>query len=144
MAKKDWEERISDLLNEMVEYHAITAASEEVSISGQFKEHLITFLHSQLSDTKEEILLRRPYYDEEKHEYIFRLQDLDSYLKRQKFIHYKTRTDISARLRELGAESITIRLKNKPSVRAWRVDELEPHDEVIVDAAEFKEEDTPF
>ena len=144
MAKKDWEERIADLLNEMVEYHAITAASEEVSISGQFKEHLITFLHSQLSDTKEEILLRRPYYDEEKHEYIFRLQDLDSYLKRQKFIHYKTRTDISARLRELGAESITIRLKNKPSVRAWRVDELEPHDEVIVDAAEFKEEDTTF
>ena len=69
---------------------------------------------------------------------------MDSYLKRQKFIHYKTRTDISARLRELGAESITIRLKNKPSVRAWRVDELEPHDEVIVDAAEFKEEDTPF
>lgn len=144
MARKDWEANIADLLSEMVEYHAITAVSEEVSISGQFKEYLISFLQSQLSEVKEEILLRRPYYDEEKQQYTFRLMDLDAYLKRNKFSHYKTRTDISARLRELGAESITIRLKNKASVRAWRIDELDPDESVALDAASFEEEDVPF
>ncbi|HBT08103.1 MAG TPA: hypothetical protein DEB18_00260, partial [Leeuwenhoekiella sp.] len=44
MARKDWEANIADLLSEMVEYHAITSVSEEVSISGQFKEYLISFL----------------------------------------------------------------------------------------------------
>jgi len=126
----------------MVEYQQIQTVSPEVSLRGQFNEHLRDFLHSQQSENKEEILLRRPYYDEERKEYVFRLKDLDAHFKRAKFIAYKSLTSISARLRELGGESAQLKLKDNRNIRVWKIPEEDSDTEIT--AAEFKEEEVPF
>lgn len=142
VSRRTWQTTLTELLSQMVEYQQIQAVSPEVSLRGQFNEHLRDFLHSQQSENKEEILLRRPFYDEERKEYVFRLKDLDAHFKRAKFIAYKSLTSISARLRELGGESAQLKLKDNRNIRVWKIPEEDSDTEIT--AAEFKEEEVPF
>jgi hypothetical protein len=62
-----WESRISTLLTEMRDNEsAIIEVAQDASISGQFYDYLEEFCrHLQQAQDKEEILLRRPWTDEE-------------------------------------------------------------------------------
>jgi len=121
VSKVIWENRIGALMNEMRSNEsAIMEVAEDASISGQFQDYLEEFCqHMQQAKDKEEILLRRPWTDEEEALTYFRLKDLDNYLKRNKFFEYKTHK-IAQRLRDLGGQSTVMRIKGR-LVRVWSV-----------------------
>ena len=87
VAKQQWESRISTLMSEMRDNEsAIMEVAQDASISGQFYDYLEEFCsHLQQAQDKEEILLRRPWTDEEEEVTYFRLKDFESYLKKNKF-----------------------------------------------------------
>ena len=66
-AKQQWEGRISSLLTEMRENEsAIMEVAVDASVSGQFYDYLEEFCRFlQQAQDKEEILLRRPWTDED-------------------------------------------------------------------------------
>jgi hypothetical protein len=68
---------------------------------------------------KEEILLRRPWTDEETGRTYFRLKDFESFLKRNKFLDYRSNR-IAQRLRDIGGESQRFRIKGR-IVRCWSI-----------------------
>jgi hypothetical protein len=74
--KASWESRINQLLTEMSDTDgSIVEVSQDASISGQFYDLLEEFCNDmQKAETKEEILLRRPYTDEEENRTYFRLK----------------------------------------------------------------------
>ena len=143
--KKDfWETRINGLLNEMSETEgSIIEVSEDVSITGQFNEHLEDFCTGhQAAEEREQILLKRPWTDEERSETYFRIKDLESYLVKVNFKHFKTH-QIAQRLRDLNgaASRLTIQAKQ---VRLWRIPAFDKNN-AAVDAPKFtSEEDIPF
>ena len=60
----------------------VMEASEDSSIDGAFYDYLEDFCRNmQTAADKEEILLRRPWTDEEKKQTFFRLRDLENFLK---------------------------------------------------------------
>jgi hypothetical protein len=87
-------------------------------VSGQFYDLLEEFCTSyQQATTKEEILLRRPFTDEEEEKTYFRLKDFEAFLRKNKFFEYKSHR-IAQRLRDINGDSTTIKIKSK-SVRVW-------------------------
>ena len=110
-----WENRIGALMQEMKENEsAIIDVSQDASVSGQFYDHLEEFCQSmQQAEDKEEILLKRPWTDEDEKMTYFRLKDFDAHLKRNKFFEYKSHK-IAQRLRDKGGESLQIRIKRTP------------------------------
>ena len=66
--KEQWEARIGALLTEMKENEsAIVEVAQDASISGQFYDYLEEFCtYLQTAQDREEILLRKPWTDEEK------------------------------------------------------------------------------
>tara|TARA_R100000805_G_C3623663_1_gene129753 strand:+ start:847 stop:2385 length:1539 start_codon:yes stop_codon:yes gene_type:complete len=121
VSKQVWEGRIGGLMNEMRDNEsAIIDVAEDASINGQFYDYLEEFCaHMQKANDKEEILLKRPWTDEETGTTLFRLKDFEAYLKRNKFFEYKTHK-IAQRLRDLGGQSRLLRIKERP-VRVWEV-----------------------
>ena len=99
---------------------AIIDVAEDASISGQFYDYLEEFCaHMQKANDKEEILLKKPWTDEETGTTLFRLKDFEAFLKRNKFFEYKTHK-IAQRLRDLGGQSRLLRIKERP-VRVWEI-----------------------
>ncbi len=125
VGKPIWEGRIGSLLTEMKDNEsAIIEVAEDASISGQFYDYLEEFcVHLQKANDKEEILLKRPWTDEEVGITMFRLKDFESFLKRNKFFEYKSHK-IAQRLRDKGGESKVIRIKGRP-VRVWEIPSFE-------------------
>ena len=121
VSKQVWEGRIGGLLNEMKDNEsAIIEVAEDASISGQFYDYLEEFcVHLQTANDKEEILLRRPWTDEEEGVTIFRLKDFEAFLKRNKFFEYKAHK-IAQRLRDMGGNSRQMKIKGRP-VRVWAI-----------------------
>lgn len=119
--KIDWEARIAGLLNEMKEDEtAVIEVAQDASTSGQFYDFLDEFCHhQQKAEDKEEILLRRPWADEDKNLTYFRLKDFEAHLRKNKFFEYKSHK-IAQRLRDINGESVTLRIKNRV-VRVWAV-----------------------
>jgi hypothetical protein len=128
VSKIVWENRISGLMNEMKDNEsAIMEVAEDASISGQFYDYLEEFCaHMQKAADKEEILLKRPWTDEEEGLTYFRLKDFESYLKRNKFFEYKTHK-MAQRLRDRGGESKLLKIKGRP-VRVWTIPSFESGD----------------
>ena len=131
-----WENRIGALMQEMKENEsAIIDVSQDASVSGQFYDHLEEFCQSmQQAEDKEEILLKRPWTDEDEKMTYFRLKDFDAHLKRNKFFEYKSHK-IAQRLRDKGGESLQIRIKGRP-VRVWKIPSFDAV-EVELSAPEF-------
>ena len=74
LPKRGWEGRINQLMKEMSETDgAIIEVSQDASITGQFYEFLEEFCsNSQRAEDREEILLRRPWVDDDSDSIFFR------------------------------------------------------------------------
>ena len=121
VSKIAWENRIGALMQEMKDNEsAIIEVAQDASITGQFYDYLEDFCrHMQQAQDKEEILLKRPWTDEEQQKTYFRLKDFDAFLKRNKFFEYKSHK-IAQRLRDMGGESMQLKIKGR-SIRVWQI-----------------------
>ena len=121
VAKQQWEGRISALLTEMRENEsAIMEVAVDASISGQFYDYLEEFCRFlQQAQDKEEILLRRPWTDEDAMVTYFRLKDFENFLKKNKFFEYKSHR-IAQRLRDINGDSTVLKIKGR-AVRVWQI-----------------------
>jgi len=143
VAKQQWEGRISKLLSDMKENEsAIIEVSEDASISGQFYDFMEEFCsHMQQAKDKEEILLRRPWTDEDARVTYFRLKDFENFLKKNKFFEYKSHK-IAQRLRDINGESMLLRIKGRP-VRVWMIPAFEGGD-IEFTTPKFTPKESPF
>lgn len=120
LRKTDWENMLNALLKEMVETEQIAEASEDTSLTGRFMDLLEEFTtHMQQAMDRDEIIMGRPWTDDEESKTYFRMKDLESHLKRNNFIGL-TAPKIAARIRDLGGEPISLFLKGR-TVRCWRI-----------------------
>ena len=128
VANQQWESRISTLLTEMRDNEsAIIEVAQDASISGQFYDYLEEFArHQQQAQDKEEILLRRPWTDEEQEKTFFRLKDFEGFLRKNKFFEYKSHK-IAQRLRDINGESVVLKIKGR-AVRVWQIPSFESAD----------------
>ena len=119
VSRQQWEARINFLLEEMANTEgSIVEVSQDASVQGQFYDYLEDFCTTyQNATSKEEILLRRPFVDEEENKTYFRLKDFEAFLRKNKFFEYKSHR-IAQRLRDINGESVTVKIKGK-SVRVW-------------------------
>ena len=120
LRKQDWESMLNALLREMVELEQVQEASEDTSITWIFSDLLEEFTtHMQQAMDREEILMGRPWTDEDEAKVYFRMKDLENHLRRNNFSGLTT-PKIAQRLRDMGGEPISLFLKNR-STRAWRM-----------------------
>jgi len=144
LTKPVWETRISSLMKEMRETESsIIEVAKDASTDGIFYDYLEEFTsHKQQARDREEILLRKPWTDDEKDRTYFRLKDLMEFLKRNKFFDYKTH-QVAQRLRDIGGQSTTINVKNR-TVRVYEIPAFDKMN-VKIDAPDFKSEhEVPF
>jgi len=144
VAKNQWEGRISALMNEMRDNEsAIIEVAQDASISGQFYDYLEEFCrHLQQAQDKEEILLRRPWTDEEQGTTYFRLKDFENFLKKNKFFEYKAHK-MAQRLRDINGESVTLKIKGR-SVRVWQIPSFDNVDVEIEPPKFGSQQEAPF
>ena len=144
MQKAVWETRINTLLVEMSETEgSIIEVSRDVSVNGIFMDHLEEFCTGhQAAEEKEQILLKRPWTDEDVEETYFRLKDLEAHLVKANFKHYKTH-QIAQRLREMNGEAAQIKIATK-NVRLWKIPAFKINRVVVAEPHFTSEEDIPF
>jgi hypothetical protein len=143
-AKQSWESRINHLLQEMSEQDgAIIPVSQDASVQGQFYEYLEEFCTvMQQAENREEILLRKPYTDDDEERTYFRLKDFESYLRKNKFFEYKSHK-IAQRLRDINGDSTSIKIKGK-AVRVWVIPAFGTH-HIEIKARDFgQDNEAPF
>jgi hypothetical protein len=142
-AKPVWESRISTLLTEMKDNEsAIIEVAMDASTSGQFYDYLEEFCRFlQQAQDKEEILLRRPWTDEEENITYFRLRDFEAHLRKNKFFEYKSHK-IAQRLRDINGESVVLKIKGR-AVRVWAIPSFESAD-MDISVPKFSQGEAPF
>ena len=143
MKRQNWEGRVGGLLTEMKENDgAIIEVSQDVTSSGQFYDYLEEFCtNMQQAQDKEEILLRRPWSDEENALTFFRLKDFEDYLKKNKFFEFR-RNKIGKHLRDIQGENTVMKIKGK-AVRVWKIPSFDNSD-VQINIPSFKPKESPF
>lgn len=127
--KRDvWENAMNRLLKEMTETEgAVIDASQDSSITGQFYDLLEDFCTAmQQAESREEILLKRPFTDEETSTTMFRLKDFQAYLNKNKFNEYKPHK-IAQRMRDIKGSPTSIFVKGK-AVRIWEIPSFKTFD----------------
>jgi hypothetical protein len=141
-SKQSWETRINSLLQTMSETEgAIIEVSADASNTGQLYDYLEEWCTSmQKAATKEEILLRRPFTDEDGRTY-FRLKDFEAYLKKHRFTEFRS-YKLAQRLRDRNGESVVLRLRDR-SVRVWSIPSFDVLHEPI-EAPSFQRSSEPF
>lgn len=116
LKQKVWDAMLHEKLGEAEMMPAPLDAGPE----GQFLAHLETFCSSRVTaNTLDEILLGKPYVDEEKGRTFFRSPDLLRYLKQQHFQQF-TERQIWAILKRHGCSHHQFMLKGK-CVTAWGI-----------------------
>jgi len=142
LVKAAWEAKINALLQDMLTTDgSIIEVSQDASITGQFYDHLEDFCcGKQQASERDEILLRRPYTDEDERRTYFRLKDFESYLKKNKFFEFKSHK-IAQRLRDLNGRAVSIKIKGK-AVRVWWVPSFDAADNISPPPVSTKE--VPF
>jgi hypothetical protein len=142
LRKQDWENMLNALLKEMVETEQITEASEDTSVTGKFNDLLEEFAaHMQQAMARDEILMGRPWTDDEEAKTYFRIKDLEAHLKRNNFVGLSA-PKMAQRLRDMGGEPISLYLKNR-TVRCWRIPKFEKQDAPF-DTHTQRTEGSPF
>jgi hypothetical protein len=141
--KQAWETMMNILLSQMLDTEgAVITTSEDTSLRGQFYDMLEEFsTHMQSAMDKEEILLRRPWTDEEEGRTYFRLKDFEAFLKRNKFFEYRS-NKIAQRLRDIDGRSEQFRIKGR-TVRCWSIPSFAKIEEEFESRFD-DEEDLPF
>ena len=120
LRKQDWEQVLNSLLREMVELEQIQEASEDTTLTGRFTALLEEFTtHIQQAMDRDEILLGRPWVDEEDQRVYFRIKDLEDHLTRNNFKGLSA-PKMAQRLRDLGGEPLPLFLKGR-TTRVWRM-----------------------
>ena len=144
VAKNQWEGRISALMTEMKDNEsAIVEVAVDASTSGQFYDYLEEFCrHLQQATDKEEILLRRPWTDEDTNITYFRLRDFEGFLKKNKFFEYKSHK-IAQRLRDISGTSVVLKIKNR-AVRVWSIPAFDLADIDLTPPDFGQQEEAPF
>ena len=142
ITRQAWEAQMNSLLGQMVDTEgAVISTSADTSLSGQFYDMLEEFsTHMQSAMDREEILLRRPWTDEETGRTYFRLKDFEAFLKRNKFFDYRS-NKIAQRLRDIDGKAEQFRIKGH-MVRCWSIPAYTKIDEEF--SSRFDEEDIPF
>jgi len=127
LRKQDWENMLNAMLKEMVETEQIAEASEDTSLTGRFMDLLEEFTtHMQQALDRDEIIMGRPWVDDDEAKTYFRMKDLESHLKRNNFVGL-TAPKIAARIRDLGGEPISLFLKGR-TIRCWRIPNFSKQD----------------
>jgi len=127
LRKQDWEQMLNALLREMIETEQITVASEDTSLTGRFMDLLEEFTtHMQNAMDREEIIMGRPWTDDDEAMTYFRIKDLESHLKRNNFVGLSA-PKMAQRLRDMQGEPISLFLKGR-TVRCWRIPRFEKQD----------------
>lgn len=120
LRKPDWEQLLNALLKEMVETEQITEASEDTSITGRFTDLLEEFTtHMQQALDREEVMMGRPWRDDDEGKTYFRMKDLEAHLKRNNFMGLSA-PKMAHRLRDIGGEPISMFIKGR-TIRCWRI-----------------------
>ena len=134
---------MNNLLGQMVGTEgAVISTSDDTSLRGQFYDMLEEFsTHMQSAMDREEILLRRPWTDEEEGRTYFRLKDFEAFLKRNKFFDYRS-NKIAQRLRDIDGKAEQFRIKGR-TVRCWSIPAFAKINEEF-DSRFDDEEDIPF
>ena len=118
-----WQQLIQDLLEDT----NTIDAPPEAGTTGQFLDLLKDFCTSiGQAETKEEILLRRPFTENGKT--YFKLEDLEKYLRQNDFKKLG-RNKIFSILRNQGAHPIKIRIENQQH-RVWIIKEFEKEPDI--------------
>jgi hypothetical protein len=142
LRKQDWENLLNALLKEMVETEQITEASEDTSVTGKFNDLLEEFAaHMQQAMARDELLMGRPWTDDEEAKTYFRMKDLEAHLKRNNFVGLSS-PKMAQRLRDMGGEPISLFLKNR-TVRCWRIPKFDKQDAPF-DTHTTRTEGSPF
>ena len=127
LRKQDWEQLLNALLKEMVETQAITEASEDTSITGRFTDLLEEFTtHMQQALDREEVIMGRPWRDDDEAKTYFRIKDLEGHLKRNSFLGLSA-PKMAQRLRDMGGEPISMFIKGR-TIRCWRIPSFDKQD----------------
>jgi hypothetical protein len=144
MKMDQWEGRINTLLQEMSEHDgSIIEVSQDASIEGQFYDFLEEFCTlMQQAQAKEELLLRRPWTDEEENRTYFRLKDFEAFLKKSRFFEYKSHR-IAQRLRDINGEATSMKIKGK-TIRVWAIPSYDLSNVVISVPDMGQNEEAPF
>jgi hypothetical protein len=121
---------------------AIIEVAQDASTAGQFYDFLEEFCRfKQQAQDKEEILLRRPWTDEEQNQTYFRLRDFEAFLKKNKWFDYKSHK-IAQRLRDINGESMVLKIKGR-AVRVWKIPAFNPAD-IEIKTVQFAQAESPF
>ena len=140
--KQDWENLLNALLKEMIETEQITEASEDTSVTGRFMDLLEEFTtHMQQALVRDEVIMGRPWTDDEEARTYFRMKDLEAHLKRNNFASLSA-PKMAQRLRDMGGEPISLFLKNR-TVRCWRIPRFQKQDAPF-DTHTQRTEGSPF
>jgi hypothetical protein len=141
LRKQDWETLLNALLREMVELEQIIEASGDTSISGKFSDLVEEFCtHLQQAMDRDEILLGRPWTNDDEGKVYFRIKDLEPFLRRNNFVGLSS-PKMAQRLREMGGEPFSLFLKGR-TTRTWRLPMFARQDAPF-DTPEMKK-DAPF
>ena len=142
LRKQDWEQVLNALLREMVETEQITEAPEDTSLTGRFNDLVEEFTtHMQQAMDRDEILMGRPWINEDEAKVYFRMKDLEAHLIRNNFKGL-TAPKMAQRIRELGGEPISLFLKNR-TARCWRMPRFAGQDAPFETPEQFKNR-SPF
>jgi hypothetical protein len=127
LRKQDWENMLNALLREMVELEQVIEASGDTSISGKFSDLVEEFCtHLQQAMDRDEILLGRPWTNEDEGKVYFRIKDLEAFLRRNNFVGLSA-PKMAQRMRDLGGEPFSLFLKGR-TTRTWRLPMFERQD----------------
>lgn len=115
MKKDTWDQILQGLMENLT----VIEAPPEISIKGQFFEHLETFCTDrQKAQTREELLLGKAWHDEQTGKMYFRIRDIQEFLDKVKF-RGLTRTQMTSRIRELGGSEHFFNIKGRGCNCFW-------------------------
>lgn len=110
-----WQQRIQECLEEA----QVLEAPREASSVGALEELIKQFCTDKhAAQTKDEILLGRPWLDEDNGRYYFRLKDLTDHLERAKFREW-TRQKLTQRIKELDGNHFFFNLRGAGTNVWW-------------------------
>lgn len=129
---EEWQSRVQECLESAV----MIEAPREVSVSGTMEALMHDFLADRFAARdRDELILGKPWLDEDSGQYVFRLSDLMGYLDTHKF-REMTRTEVITRIRERGGMHGFYNIRGR-GVNVWKV----PRETVSRQTEEFRTPD---
>ncbi len=136
---QSWSAMVNALMKNMI----TIKVPEEASMAGQLFSMIESFCTGRAqAKTVEEILLGKPYYDEKKDEFCFRLTDLMRFLERQRFKEFKVH-QIASMLKSKNVKHEDTQLKGK-DVTIWRIRNIKRLTESFSIPQQVRDDKSPY